>query len=208
MIVNGESVPEAVLSAAVATGEAVAAVELAGEASSVPVDATDAALEDATEEAVSEAISFEGDKGINATGDTHATSGKSACSRESFVANNECAEGGETDGDELAGLGDATEKATSEAVLTTSVEVNGEPVGVTLDGSVALVDGHPVVATPEGSSVVIDGEEVPVTFEGDEVIVNGEHVGVSETVAGSAAESVVEAPSVDMNGEAVPVIFD
>ena len=112
MIVNGESVPEAVLSAAVATGEAVAAVEPAGEASSVPVDATDAALEDATEEAVSEAI------------------------------------------------------------LPTSVEVNGEPVGVTFDGSVALVDGHPVVATPEGSSVVIDGEEVPVTFEGDEVIVN------------------------------------
>ena len=63
------------------------------------------------------------------------------------MTNNERAEGGETDGDEQAGLGDATEEAISEAILPTSVEVNGEPVGVTFDESIALVHGQAVVAT-------------------------------------------------------------
>ena len=44
------------------------------------------------------------------------------------MANNERAEGGVTDGDELAGLGDGTEEAISEAILRTSVDVNGEPI--------------------------------------------------------------------------------
>ena len=40
------------------------------------------------------------------------------------------------------------------------------------------------------------------------MIVNGDHVGVSEIVDGSAASSVVETSSVDVNTEAVYVIFD
>ena len=35
----------------------------------------------------------------------------------------------------------------SEAVVPTSVEVNGDSSGVPFDGTVALVDCHPVIAT-------------------------------------------------------------
>ena len=86
------------------------------------------------------------------------------------MANNQRAKGGETDGDELAGLGDATEEEISDAVLTKSVgvNVNGEPVRVKISDVllpksvtcafmdnkfirvVVLVDGKPVVETTEG----------------------------------------------------------
>merc|ERR1712085_205144 len=49
---------------------------------------------------------------------------------------------------------------------------------------------------------------VLVMFDGTNVIVNGESVSVSETVGGGAASAVVEAESVDVNGESVSVIFD
>merc|ERR1712151_1184763 len=56
----------------------------------------------------------------------------------------------------------ASEGVAAEAIIPASVEVNGAPVGVTFDGTVALVNGQPVIATEEGSTVVIDGEEVSV----------------------------------------------
>ena len=74
-------------------------------------------------------------------GGTHGTPGKFACSHESFVANNLRAEGGETDGDELASRGDASKQAMYDTVLTTSVEVNGEPVRVRVGESIAIA--HP-----------------------------------------------------------------
>ena len=78
-----------------------------------------------------------------------------------------------------AGAGEAvveviSEATTSEAILPASVEVNGVPVDVTFDGTVALVNFQPMIATEEGSTVEIDGEEVSVTFDGTNVIVNGE----------------------------------
>jgi len=51
------------------------------------------------------------------------------------------------------------------AIFPASVELNGAPVGVTFDGTVALTNGQPVIFTPYGSIVVIEGEEVSVTFE-------------------------------------------
>ena len=46
-----------------------------------------------------------------------------------------------------------------------------------------------------------------MTFDGTNVIVNGELVGVSETVGGGATSAVVESESVEVNGDAVSVIF-
>ena len=112
-------------------------------------------------------VTCERDKEIHTLGVTRGISGKPACSPESIVTRNERVEGSGTDGDEHAGLGDATEEAISEAVLTTSVEINGEPVGVTFDESIALVDSQLAIGTTEGSRIVIDEEEVPVTVEGD-----------------------------------------
>ena len=77
--------------------------------------------------------------------------------------------------------------------MPASVEVNGESVGVTFDGTVALVNGQPVIATAEGSTIEINREEVSVTFDRTDVIVNGEAVSVRETVGRGAASAVVEA---------------
>ena len=51
---------------------------------------------------------------------------------------------------------------------------------------------HPLIATDEFPTVEVDREEVLVTFDGTNVIVNGESVGVSDTVGGGSAISVVE----------------
>ena len=100
------------------------------------------------------------------------------------------------------------EAVMSEAIFPASVEVNGESVGVTFDGTASLVNGQPVIATAEESTVEINGEEVSVTFDGTDVIVNGEAVSVSETVGGRAPSTVVEAKLIDVNRESASVIFD
>ena len=40
--------------------------------------------------------------------------------------------------------------------MPANFQVNGALVGVTFDGTVALMNGQSVIATPEGSSVAID----------------------------------------------------
>ena len=59
----------------------------------------------------------------------------------------------------------------SENVVPTSVEVNGESLGITIDGINTLMDGHPVIATTEGLTIDINGDEVSVTFDATDLIV-------------------------------------
>ena len=110
--------------------------------------------------------------------------------------------------------------------------MNGISVSVTFDGKTALVNGKVVTASEEGSTVMINGEEMSVTFDGSDVVVNVEAVSVAAQaaavlngevagevvagVAGAAGEVISEAatleailpPSIDVNGEAVPVVYD
>ena len=86
-----------------------------------------------------------------------------------------------------------------------------------------------MTASEEGSTVIINGEEMSVTFDGSDVVVNGEAVSVAaqaaavlngevagEVVAGVAGEVISEAatleatllPSIDVNEEAVSVVYD
>ena len=62
------------------------------------------------------------------------------------MANNQRAEGGGTGGDELASRGDASKQAMYDTVLTTSVEVNGEPVRVRVGESIAIAHPESFVA--------------------------------------------------------------
>ena len=73
-----------------------------------------------------------------------------------------------------------------EAVARVSVEVNGESVAVTFDGTASLVNHQQIIATKGGLLLDSNGEEVSVTFDGTNAIV-GEEVRVRETFVGSAA---------------------
>ena len=88
-------------------------------------------------------------------------------------------------------------EAVSKVVVPVSVEVNGESVAVTFDGTASLVNHQQIIATEGGLLLDSNGEEVSVTFDGTNVIVNGEEVGVSETVGESAVLSGVGDESVD-----------
>ena len=85
----------------------------------------------------------------------------------------------------------------SKVVAPVSVEVNGESVAVTFDGTASLVNFQWLVGTEGGLILESDGEEVSVTFDGTNVIVNGEKGTVSETIGESAVLSGVGDESVD-----------
>ena len=102
---------------------------------------------------------------------------------------------------------------------------------VIFGGTTTLVNVKVVTASEEGSTLIINGEESSVTFDGSDVVVNVEAVSVAASaaaalnvevagevvagVAGAAGEVISEAatleailpPSIDVNGEAVSVVY-
>lgn len=53
---------------------------------------------------------------------------------------------------------DVSEALECEAIFLESVEVNGSPAGVMLDGTVTLANYEPVISTPEGRIVHADND--------------------------------------------------